>query len=40
VPKCKQIVKELKSEPDKWEILMETNERNGNVVLRKNNTKK
>lgn len=35
VPKCKQIVKELKSEPDKWEILMETNERNGNVVAKR-----
>lgn len=35
VPKCRQIVKELKSEPDKWEILMETIERNGNVIAKR-----
>lgn len=32
VAKCARIVEELKSQPEKWHILYEGNERNGNLI--------
>jgi hypothetical protein len=32
VDKCKKIVEDIKSQPNKWKILIESNERNGTVV--------
>lgn len=32
VAKCNRIVRELKSQPERWDIILETNERNGNLI--------
>jgi hypothetical protein len=32
VSKCKRIVSEIKGEPEKWKIHLESNERNGTFV--------
>jgi hypothetical protein len=32
VCKCRRIVDEIKSQPEKWQVILETNERNGNLI--------
>jgi hypothetical protein len=35
VCKCKKIVEEIKSQPNKWRVLMESNERNGTFAAQR-----
>ncbi len=35
VTKCKRIVEDLKAQPRRWQIILEDNERNGNIVARR-----